>query len=135
VPYELAITQQRGFLHVIVTGQNSVETVGDYVRAIIRECSARQCHRVLVEERLVGPRLGMVDVFTLLSEIIEKFRGEIKSIAFVDINAQGDTMRFAEDVAVNRGAPLRVFPSVAAAEQWLLGEIQRNAAAQPEPRP
>lgn len=133
--YELTITQRRGFLHVIVTGQNSVQTVGDYIRAVIRECASRQCHRVLIEERLVGPRLGMVDVFTLLSAIIEKFRGGIESIAFVDINAQGDTMRFAEDVAVNRGAPLRVFAGVAAAEQWLLGEIQRNAAAQPNPHP
>ena len=128
--YELTISPERGFLHVVVTGQNSVESVGDYFRAIIRECAARQCHRVLIEERLVGPRLGMVDVFTLISEIIEKFRGELKSIAFVDINAQGDTMRFAEDVAVNRGAPLRVFASVSAAKQWLLGEILRNDAAQ-----
>jgi hypothetical protein len=135
VSYALTIIQQRGFLHVMVTGQNSVETVGDYIRAVVRECATRQCHRVLIEERLVGPRLGMVDVFTLLSEIVEKFRGALKSIALVDINAQGGTMRFAEDVAVNRGAPFRVFPSVAAAEQWLLGEIQRSAAAQHNPPP
>ena len=29
-------------------------------------------------------------------------------------------MRFAEDVAVNRGFPVRVFATVAAAEEWLL---------------
>ena len=32
----------------------------------------------------------------------------------------GATLRFAEDVAVNRGFPVKVFPTVAAAEEWLL---------------
>lgn len=29
-------------------------------------------------------------------------------------------MEFAEDVAVNRGAKMRLFPSIAGAERWLL---------------
>ena len=37
----------------------------------------------------------------------------------LDVNANGDAMRFAEDVAVNRGFPVRVFRSVADAERWL----------------
>jgi len=41
-------------------------------------------------------------------------------MAYVDLNAEGDVMRFAEDVAVNRGFPVRVFPTVAAADEWLL---------------
>ncbi len=40
-------------------------------------------------------------------------------MAYVDLNAEGDVMRFAEDVAVNRGFPVKVFPTVAAAEEWL----------------
>jgi hypothetical protein len=48
---------------------------------VIRECTARRCFRVLIEERLEGPRLG---------------------------------------TSVNRGFPVKVFPTVAAAEEWLL---------------
>lgn len=44
----------------------------------------------------------------------------LQALAFVDVNAQGELMRFAEDVAVNRGMPVRVFPTIAAAEAWLL---------------
>lgn len=42
-----------------------------------------------------------------------------EAIAFVDLNAQGDLMQFAETVAVNRGLPVNVFPTVAEAEAWL----------------
>jgi hypothetical protein len=41
------------------------------------------------------------------------------SIAYVDVNAQGSLMKFAEDVAVNRGLRVRVFGTVADAERWL----------------
>ena len=40
-------------------------------------------------------------------------------MAYVDVNATGDLMGFAENVAVNRAIPVRVFASVAAAEEWL----------------
>ena len=126
--YDLAITPKEGFLHVTVTGQNSMEAVNGYIVEVIRECAARHCRRVLIEECLLGPRLGTVDVFNLVSGVMLRSRGELHSIAFVDVNASGDTMHFAEDVAVNRGAPFRVFPNVAAAEQWLLAEIARSAA-------
>jgi hypothetical protein len=44
----------------------------------------------------------------------------IDEYTYVDLNAEGDVMRFAEDVAVNRGFPVKIFPTVAAAEEWLL---------------
>ena len=37
-----------------------------------------------------------------------------------------DTMRFAEDVAVNRAFPVRVFPAVTAAGEWLREEVRRD---------
>jgi hypothetical protein len=41
------------------------------------------------------------------------------AIACVDVNAEGDLIKFAEDVAVNRSVPVRTFATVAEAEQWL----------------
>ena len=118
--YKLTIHQKPGYLHVAVTGRNSGENVVRYMEEVIRECAARRCFRVLVEERLEGPRLGTIEVFGMVSKGSARFQRTLEAMAYVDLNAEGDVMRFAEDVAVNRGFPVKVFPTVAAAEEWLL---------------
>jgi len=56
---------------------------------------------------------------------------------FLDVNAGGDLMKFAETVAINRGLSVRVFSSVSDAREWLLGEDARsmNAAQDDNDRP
>jgi hypothetical protein len=120
--YELTIIQKSGYLHAIVTGENSRENVARYLEDILRECTARNCHRLLIEERLAGPRLGTASVFEIAAEGSSHAQGHFKAIAYVDMNAEGDRMEFAETVAVNRGLPLRLFSSVSDAENWLLGK-------------
>jgi hypothetical protein len=127
MPYKLAITQKPGYLHAVVTGENSKEAVARYLDEIQRECAARNCFRLLIEERLVGPRLGTTSVFEIASEKSESAPGRFKAIAYVDVNAEGDRMEFAETVAINRGLPVRVFSSVADAENWMLGMVQGGA--------
>ena len=131
VSYELTFTEKPTYLHIVVVGQNSRETVAAYMEEVMRECSARGCQRVLIEERLEGPRLGAIDVFTLASAGTLRHMGALKSMAYVDVNAEGDAMRFAETVATNRAFPLKVFATVAAAERWLRGESPRSGAAEP----
>jgi hypothetical protein len=77
---------------------------------------------VLIEKRLEGPRLGTMDVFQIASEGSSRARGFFKAIAYVDVNAEDDLMKFAETVAVNRALPVRVFSSVSDAEKWLSGK-------------
>jgi hypothetical protein len=122
VTYKLTIDQKPGYLHVAVSGYNSAENVVRYMEEVIRECTARRCLRVLIEERLEGPRLGTLEVFGMVSKGTVRFQRTLEAMAYVDLNSEGDVMRFAEDVAVNRGFPVKVFPTVAAAEQWLLQE-------------
>jgi hypothetical protein len=74
---------------------------------------------VLVEERLEGPRLGIVDVYRIVSEGTVRALGQIEAIAYVDVNAEGDLMKFAEDVAVHGFLRIAVFSSVPNAETWL----------------
>ena len=126
--YRLTFDQKPTYLHVIVTGLNSRENVVRYLGEILRECTARRCLRVLIEERLDGPRLGTLDVFQIASEGSSKAGRILKAIAYVDVNAQGGLMKFAETVAVNRMLPVVVFSAVADAEKWLLNEDR------PEPR-
>ena len=119
--YTLAITQKPSYLHAVVTGENTVENVRRYLNDVQRACSARHCFRVLIEERLEGPRLGTMVVFQIVSEGSSRVQTPFEAIAYVDVNAEGDLMKFAETVAVNRGLPVKVFSSVSEAEQWLLG--------------
>ena len=124
--YKLMIEQKPVFLHATVTGRNSKENVASYLEEILHECLVRKCFRVLIEERLEGPRLGIINVFEIASEGSYRSLGLLKSIAFVDTNAEGDLMQFAETVAVNRSLPVKVFPTVADAEKWLV-EKEREA--------
>jgi hypothetical protein len=133
VSYQLSVTQKPSYLHIVVTGQNSRDTVARYMDEVVRECTARSCPRVLVEERLTGPRLGTVEVFTLVSAGSLRFMGALKSMAYVDVNGMGGTMDFAESVAVNRAFPVRVFSNVAAAEKWLQSSAPGAPAATAAP--
>jgi hypothetical protein len=86
---------------------------------LLHACQLRHVTRVLIEERLTGPRLGPVDVFDIAVQGSTEAVGSLMTIAYVDVHAVGDTMKFAENVAVNRGLPVRIFATVADAEQWL----------------
>jgi len=125
--YELTIDQKPTYLHAIVTGRNSRENVARYLADILQECIARRCCKVLIEERLDGPRLGTLDVFKIASEGSSRALGVFRAIAYVDVNAEGNLMQFAETVAVNRALPVTVFSTVADAEKWLL-DAERGGA-------
>jgi hypothetical protein len=53
--------------------------------------------------------------------------GVFKSIAYVDAKAPAALLTFIQHVTGNRGLPLRVFNSVAAAEQWLAARIGEDS--------
>lgn len=120
--YEITINEKPTYLHAVVTGANTLENVVGYLQDLQRECEARQCFNVLIEENLVGRRLETWDVYQIAAEGSARTRGVFKSVAYVDVNAGGELMKFAETVANNRGLPLTVFATVAEAEQWLTGK-------------
>jgi hypothetical protein len=128
VPYQLKIGQKPGYLHFTVTGRNSPDVVKSYMQEVIQEVTARRCPRVLIEENLEGPRLGTMEVFTMVTAGARRYHGVLEALAFVDLNAEGGVMRFAEDVAVNRGIPVRVFRNVEGAEKWLLSRSTNTGA-------
>ena len=90
ISYKLTIIQKPTYLHAIVTGLNSRENVARYLEEVMRECTARGCFRVMIEERLEGPRLSTMDVFRVAAEGSSHARGNFEAIAYVDVNAQGD---------------------------------------------
>ena len=117
--YKLTFDPKPTYLHATVTGSNTRENVQEYTREILHECISRGCLRVLIEERLEGPRLGLLDVFEIASEGSKQALGKLEAIAYVDVNAEGGFMDFAETVAINRALPIRVFSKLADAEDWI----------------
>lgn len=82
--YQLAITQEPTYLHAIVTGTNDAPTVARYLDELRRDCIARRCYRLLIEERLEGPRLSTFPVYKVVAEGSERARGLLHAIAYVD---------------------------------------------------
>jgi hypothetical protein len=119
----MTVTEKPGYLHVVVTGQNTLENVERYLKELNRECAARGFMRVLIEEKLTGRRLETWDVYQIASRGSIGGSGKFAALAYVDHNAHGDLMRFAETVANNRGLPLNVFATVQEAEAWLQKKV------------
>lgn len=117
--YELSVIEKPGYLHCIVTGRNTAENVAAYLQELARECETRNCFRVLIEEHLIGRRLETWDVYRLISESGARNLARLEAVAYVDVNAEGELMKFAETVASNRGLPMTVFATVPEAENWL----------------
>ena len=117
--YKLTIIQKPTFLHAIITGLNTKENITNYLEEIRRECTVRDCSRVLIEERFEGPRLSPIDVFEIAEAGSSRALGSGLTIAYVDVNAETDLMKFAETVAANRFLFVKVFSSVGDAEKWL----------------
>ncbi|MEX2123465.1 MAG: hypothetical protein WD795_06200 [Woeseia sp.] len=121
IAYQLSFERHPQYIHATVTGTNSRDAVQRYLEDVRRECVRQDCYRVLVEERLEGPRLPTMDVFAIASEGSMKALGIFHAIAYVD-QRMGDMAEFAEMVAVNRGMPVRAFSSVEKAENWLCAQ-------------
>ncbi len=127
--YELKILQKPGYLHGIVTGTNSRDAVAGYLRQGLQECIDRGCTHALIEARLQGPRLALWDIFEIAAEHGKRDTGIFKAVAYVDAKAPAELLTFIQHVTGNRGLPVRVFNSVAAAEQWLAASLEAHSCA------
>ena len=119
--HQLTITEQPGYLHFRVTGENTLQTVRAYLAEIHAECARRGCSAILMEEDLSGPGLGILDLFQIIEGGGDSARSLLKRIACVDVHSQSRSgnARFTETVARNRGLNLRAFPTIEAAAEWL----------------
>ena len=118
--YEINFKQEHNYLHATVTGQNSEQAVNRYLEQVMREALVNKVRRLLIEERLEGPRLDTTSVFGIAAEGSVKYRAVAwQKIAYVDIYVEDSSMKNVEAVASNRGMPLRIFSTVAEAAQWL----------------
>lgn len=121
--YRLEFERRSNYLLVRVTGHNSAETVGQYLQDLKDECQKQQCFRVLIDEQLAGERLDVGEVFAIASDGAMDSMGLFQAIAYVEPK-MGEMGGFAENIAVNRGMPVRMFATVEEADQWLTGQSE-----------
>jgi hypothetical protein len=115
-----------GYLHVKVAGENTRENVLRYLLEVNERCVQRKSHAVLIEESLRGPSLNIAEVFAIVAERSRTVSLPLRWIAYVDVNPEHSKgrMLFAETVAVRRGINVRVFSTIADAEQWLHDQLK-----------
>lgn len=121
--YEIKFAEGDGFIEATVTGDNSASNVQAYLYDVLQECKERNCHRVLIVESLQGPRLDVDQVFSIASEGAMSSLGFFHAVAFVDPK-MGDMAHFAETVAMNRGMPVRAFPTIEEARTWIAAQSE-----------
>jgi hypothetical protein len=119
--YRLVVEPRPGYLHISVNGTNSADNVRQILGDVIAACAQHGCPRVLFEEHLLGPSIGAVEAFEIVSEGSDSARPIVQQVAYVDTNPEHDSslLEFVETVAVNRGIHVRVFATVREAEAWL----------------
>ncbi len=106
------------YIAATITGTNSRTAVAQYLQEVLAESVRQDCFRVLIDERLEGPRLDVMEVFAVVSEGSMKALGRFEAMAYVD-EQMGDMASFAETVAINRGMPIAVFDNLEDARAWL----------------
>lgn len=119
--YSLTVEEHPTYLHFRVVGRNTYETVRSYLFEIYTICVHQKISIILIEENLEGDGLNLAEIFKIVSEGSQRKSMPVHRIAYVDLNPEHSSvnMEFAKTVAVNRGLDVRVFVTVAEAEQWL----------------
>ena len=117
--FDIQYQDRSGYIHAVVTGTNTPQSVFDYMSAIREQCERRDCYRVLIEEKLDGPRFDEMEIFSVITEGSPDALGFFEALAYVDEQQDFEVIKFAETVAVNRGIPIAVFSTVADAENWI----------------
>ena len=105
------------FAHITGQGEDLITTRATW-RRIAEECQQAGVTKVLILEEIEG-ELPFMEQYAF-AESLPQLGFEAITVAFVDGKPeQFLNNKFAEDVAVNRGAHGRLFQTVAEAEAWL----------------
>lgn len=128
MPYTLSVEKQGSYLHAVVRGTNDRETVIGYFTELRKVCAKRDCYRILIEERLEGPRFPPEVLLPLMAEVVAMAGPTFEAVAYVDVMAVTDNvLRLASQVA-QPGARVGVFDTVEQAEAWLRAKESRPLA-------
>jgi len=116
------IDKRSGYLHVVVTGHDSLADSKQMWHAIFEACRTHDVNKVLVVENLLGT-LSIGETSEVVNYIVALGVAEGIRVAFVDKQPmQYAINKFAETIANNKGIDGKVFFTESAAQTWLLAE-------------
>jgi hypothetical protein len=119
--YELTTTKEGNLLHVKALGTRTFENVVSIIKDILQTCAEQGTHKVLVDVRALEGRLSIADAFEIPTSIFPQMRDRtiLQKGAIVDLKEFEKGYKFFENVAVNRGFNIRIFPDIDEAIAWL----------------
>jgi len=120
--YELTTEKKDGYLHATVSGTRSFETVLDFIKDILTTCMKEDVKKLLADLREFEGQIDTLDAFMIPDKYFPllEYRKALSRCAIIDLGEYKDRGQFFENVAVNRGFPLRFFRDPDEAVQWLL---------------
>jgi hypothetical protein len=120
---KITVLQKQSYTHFTVEGENTKENTLQYLRDIYKECITNNYRYILIEERFEGKFLGAMNVHDIISTASQEGFRFFKAVAFVDVSAESNDLKFIENLAINRSLPVHTFSTVEEAEKWLLSKI------------
>lgn len=120
--YTSKIEFKETYLHVQVSGKNTLENVLAYFDEVYAACVQHHCNNVLIEETLTGPNLDTFEIFEVITKNFNKAKTIGVRLAYVDLNTVHNKrgLKFAENLAHIRGVNVELFYDTTTALQWLL---------------
>ncbi len=115
--YNLTFENRDGYLYVHLTGTESFESSLGYWAEIDTEIQKHKYGRLLVHKEMQGSVSG-VEVYDIIKKVVPAAKG--LKVAFFDENKiHAMINRFGQLLANNCGASIRIFASLAEAENWM----------------
>ena len=118
--HTLEIRNQGTYLHIIAEGDTTAEDIAGYLSEGLKKCIELRCPNILIEENLKGPSLSIFAVYEIVTKICWQATSAVRQVAYVDISQEHkkEVNQFAQTTAVNRGVNVKLFETVAEAENW-----------------
>ncbi len=119
---DFQMQKKEGFLHFTVTGKRNLDSIKEAATRIIQSASQQQIERVLVDIRefLRESAPSALDTYELGSDLLPSLNKRLlRAAAIVDIEENMESLRFFENVAVNRGYNVKVCTDMDEATKWL----------------
>jgi hypothetical protein len=115
--YSLDFEDRGNYLYAHLTGKDSYAASLDYWSAIAGKARALGHDRLLVHEKLVGD-VSEGEMFSIMMDILPSSIG-IKVAFFDENHVDTQINELGHLIATNRGATIRIFQSLADAENWI----------------
>jgi hypothetical protein len=117
--YSATFEEHESHVHARYTGTHTPENVLRFLQEAHDECVRRNGTALLLELSSTGPNLDAASTYRVVAD--RSAHGtRFRKIAYVDTSDRNPSgKQFAETVAVNRGANVRLFRSLDEARAWL----------------